>query len=229
MTSVPTQRLSGLSFAIAAGLAMTACAVPQPALDQANESAHLMMQMQDQLDNLAKTQQAIANQRVAEIKKQRTLVLQYNIDSTDDSRLMAAAGMTDRSKLYDVLTALADARSQENKSLDTEQTALDAQLASLLTAVPTTTKATAAAEKDMAALGLQRSSKERLDFVKTYGQTVRSDVKAAQAAAASAAASASTAASAVKLPAGPAQHAAAAVAASAAAATVVKPVILPAT
>ena len=182
--------------ALLSALGLGGCALPQPVLDQANSSAHLMMQMQNQIDAMIDTQKSIAEQRVAAIKDQRQLTLQYNSSFAAYSRLRAAAGLTDQSQLYETLVGLSDAQVKDGLELEASLAALDDDLSKLLNAVPTTAKTVAAAQKDMAALGLPRSSKERLDFIKTYAETVKADVDADKKAAATAAAAAASAASA---------------------------------
>jgi len=192
MAARPAPGWGALAASLALGVAGCAT-VPQPALDQANNAANLMMALQGQLDTLTRTEDFITKVRKKGIGTVQALTLETKSSMARDSRIMDEAGQTEQTRLFALLQELSDQRAQDALDLQTSLTALDDQLAKLTTAVPSTAKEIATAQKDIGALGVQRSTHDRVSLVAGFAKSVKADIAAA-ATAASAASAASPAA-----------------------------------
>lgn len=181
----------GWATRITLALTLTGCALPQAALDQANNSANLMMAMQGQLDTLTGTEAFLTKVRKQGIESVQGRILSTKSLMTSDTRIMNESGQTEQTRLFALLQGLSDQRAQDALDLEASLAALDDQLTKLLAPIPSTAKQVAAAQNDIGALGVQRSTKERVSLVADFAKSVKADIAAA-ASAASAASSASS-------------------------------------
>jgi outer membrane murein-binding lipoprotein Lpp len=158
---------------------MGGCAVPQPALDQANGTANLVQELHAQVTQLRTTQGNIAADRKATMEEilqskerfDREAAEFQDIEVSDDS----AEG-----KLFSSLQKLSDTRAQRATQSEANLAELDAKLAKLLAAVPDTDKAFVTVQKELSALGLQRNSTDRRNLAVAYLSAIRSDWETAK-------------------------------------------------
>lgn len=176
----------GWTTRITLALTLAGCALPQVALDQANHSANLMMAMQGQLDTLTGTEAFLTNVRKQGIESVRGRILSTKSLMTQDTRIMNESGQTEQTRLFALLQGLSNQRAQDALDLEASLAALDDQLTKLLAPIPSTVKQVAAAQKDIGALGVQRSSKERVSLVADFAKSVKADIAAAASAASAA-------------------------------------------
>jgi hypothetical protein len=154
-----------------------------------------MMSLQAQMDHLAQQQKAIGADREDSIRRQRALVMQYNIETSFDAKILEASGKTSQAQLIAMLQELSDSRAADALALDESLTALDAELAKILAQVPSTAKQVSAVQASFGSLGMQRSSKESVALLQGYAKDIKKDMVTAGAAATAALAAASAAAS----------------------------------
>lgn len=177
--------VAGAALAFIAG-----CAVPQAALDQANDAGNLMMALQAQEAKLQKDESLIAAGRIASIREQRRLIQVYATYSQGDADLAAAAGDTAGADLISKLQNLSDQKAKEQLDLQKSLSDLDNKMSKLLSPVPSTAASAADAQKKIAALGVQRSDKEKFAFISVYAKEIKDGKIPAATPAASAASAA---------------------------------------
>ncbi len=168
--------------------ALAGCAIPQPALDQANNAGNLMQQLQHDVDVFQQQQAQLAQERIASIKAQRRLLLQYASSQSDEDTLNAAVGLnSDDEALFNKLKTLSDQQAKSRDDLTVALADLDTQLDKLLSTAPSASKAIGDAQHAISPLGLKRDERT---FVLAYVKSVKSSGAALAAAAAASAASA---------------------------------------
>ena len=153
---------------------LAGCAVPQPALDQANSIANLVQEMHAQVVHLRVTQNNIAANRTAVMTELLTSKERFDREASDFQDIELSDGSAE-GRLFASLKALSDARAQRAAQSEANLVELDAKLSKLLTAVPDTDKIFSAVQKELGVLGLQRNSQEQRDLGIAYLKTLRSD------------------------------------------------------
>jgi hypothetical protein len=165
------------SFVAALSLVAGCASTPQPALDQANNGAALMMSLQAEVENFRTIQSAVMKERIAGIKRQQNTMATYEIDFAYDEKLLLLAGKRDVVELYKAVKDLSDSRIKDEQVLGTKLAEITASLDKLLTPLPEVSKEVNEAQKAMALLGEQLSVKERFaivaDFAKTLDKTIK--------------------------------------------------------
>lgn len=152
---------------------LVGCAVPQAALDQANDAGNLMMALQTQEAKFQKEAALVAAGRVASIREQQRLVQVYGTYTQGDADLAAAAGDTASADLIATLTNLSDQKAKEQLALQTSLAALDDKMRKLVSPIPSSAASAADAEKKFAALGVQRSDKDQFAFIASYAKELK--------------------------------------------------------
>ena len=152
-------------------LMLSGCAVPQPALDQANNSANLAHQLTDQVNNLKASTSASLSKHAADITDWQTRVANVNTDALNNLAIDRSDGDS-RAALFDSLQALSDSRAKTALQEQASLTALKSQLATMTDAAGFDTKALVTFQKQESALGLPRSSKETQALVKSFALQV---------------------------------------------------------
>jgi hypothetical protein len=157
---------------------LTACAsTPQPALDQANNGAALMMSLQAEVENFRTVQAAVMKERIAGIKRQQNTMATYEIDFAYDEKLLLLAGKKDVVDLYKALRDLSDSRIKDEQALGARLAEISASLDKLLTPLPEVSKEVSEAQKAMALLGEQLSVKERITIVADAAKALDKTIK----------------------------------------------------
>ncbi|CAG9932717.1 hypothetical protein [Candidatus Nitrotoga arctica] len=149
----------------------------QPALDQANNGAALMLSLQAEIAKFNAVQTAILKDRVASIKDQQSVMATYEIDFNFDEKLLLLAEKKDVVDLYKALTDLSDGRIKDEQALNTKLAEISAALDKLLTPLPDVSKDLTEAQTALAVLGEQLSVKERIAIVTDFAKTLDKAIK----------------------------------------------------
>lgn len=149
----------------------------QPALDQANNGAALMLSLQAEIAQFKAVQTAILKDRIAGIKRQQSTMATYEIDFNFDEKLLLLAGKKDVVDLYKALTDLSDGRIKDEQVLNIRLAEISTALDKLLTPLPDASKDLTEAQKALAVLGEQLSAHERIAIVTDFAKTLDKAIK----------------------------------------------------
>lgn len=170
--------LSALIGVVVALSLLGGCAsTRQPALDQANNGAALMMSLQAEIAQFRTVQTAILKDRIAGIKRQQSTMATYEIDFNFDEKLLLLAGKKNVVDLYKALTELSDGRIKDEQALNAKLAEISGTLDKLLTPLPDASKDLTEAQKALAVLGEQLSLKERINIVTDFAKTLDKTIK----------------------------------------------------
>jgi hypothetical protein len=164
------------------------CAVPQAALDQANNASNLMLTLEGQVSKHRNAQASVAQARIKSVREQRQLLVEYASATELDVAIIEAAGDTEQANLFAKLQALSDQKAKSVVDLQAALVELDEKMSKVLSPVPSTAKTSADAQKAMGVLGLQRSGSESFAFLTSFAGKLKDGAAPAAAEAASGAA-----------------------------------------
>ena len=185
--------------------ALSGCATPPAAMDQANYTVKLMALMEDPLNEYRKTWTALEHSRLKTLKSQQKWIAETDLSAEKDRLASTAAGDTKTESLRTKLLANADAvQAAKVKSQDGRQ-ATDAKIDALLRALPSTASSVTAAQGAVAKMGTDLPKETQAQELVTFAQEVAKGIKDSKKAAEDARAAADKAAD--SLPAPPAKAA----------------------
>lgn len=172
-----------LKFSALVGVVVTlsllgGCAsTPQPALDQANNGAALMMSLQAEIAQFKTIQTAILKDRIEGIKRQQSTMATYEIDFNFDEKLLLLAEKKDVVDRYKAVKDLSDGRIKDDQALNTKLAEISAALDKLLIPLPDASKDLTEAQTALAVLGEELSVKERITIVMEFAKTLDKTIK----------------------------------------------------
>lgn len=164
-------------IALAAASVLTACATPQPALDQANATAALVTRFDGELAAYRKTAAQVAGARVQSIRRQEALIAELDEIDTWNRRTAELAGLGEIEARRRSLAALAESRAADDAATKQRLAELDARLAALVQPLPSASAKLAVLKQALAEMGTELSAGERLNLVLAAVQTVLDEVK----------------------------------------------------
>ncbi len=171
-------KTSTFIVAAAAALCLLGCATPQVALDQANNGAALVAQLELELQEFRRVQQGFSNEAKKSLRDMDVAVLTEDKETTASMRARRAAEDPVVPKLYDTVRGLADGVGTDESNLTSEIAALDERLSKILKPLPSTTEKTSGAQKALVAMGTELSNKERLAEIQDFYKKVKAGVDA---------------------------------------------------
>lgn len=154
------------------------CATPQVALDQANNTAALVAQLETEMREFRRVQNGIAEQAKESIRSLQVGVLASNLETDASMRARKAAEDPVVPKMYELVRHLADGIGTDQSNLTAEIAAVDDQLSKLLKPLPSTAEKTSEAQMSLAAMGSELSNKARLAEIQAFYKTVKAGVDA---------------------------------------------------
>ena len=167
--------------ALCLSLLTSACAVPQAELNQANNSAALMMSLDSDIGDFSKSQ---------------SLVLQASKNSTEDflqsiqknktrisyeTSVDVAANFADKTSLIKKLLDLADNYAKGERDLASQLAIIDSSLKTAFTQLPNPSPQLSSTRDLMVKMGEQLSSKERLELLTEYAKASKKSYDNAKA------------------------------------------------
>ena len=174
-------------------LLLTACATPQAALDQANVTASLATSFDVELATYRKAAARVAAARLASIRRQEALIAQLAEVDVWNARTAGLAGLGDAEDMRRSLVTLAASRESDEAATRQRLAELDAQLAAVVTPLPSTSAKLAALKSALAEMGIELPASERIKLALDAVQTVREEVQKNHAATSDAQAKTATA------------------------------------
>ena len=183
-----------LPVCAAVGL-LAACSTPRPVLDQANNTARLLVLLQTQVAELRQLHMAALNARNEALFEREKRLKELVAMAELDEEASQSAGLSASLNLRKELLANADAVAQSSAALVTVAAESASVGQSALVAIPNLDKPLAEAQRKAAVLGTELSQKERREELLAFAQDAIDALKAAQAKVQAAKAAASGAAS----------------------------------
>jgi hypothetical protein len=157
---------------------LSGCSTPKVALDQANNTAGLVAQLEIELQEFRRVQNGIAERTKKSIRELEVGALQSSSEIEASMRARRAAEDPVVPKMFDTVRQLADGIGTDKSALDAGAAAVDDRLAKLLKPLPSTNQKTTEIQGQLAAMGTELSNKERLDELRTFYKTVKDGVDA---------------------------------------------------
>lgn len=171
-------KTSNLIVVGTSALCLLGCATPQVALDQANNGAALVAQLELEMQEFRRVQQSIAKQAKKSIRDMEAAVLTEEKETAASMRARRAAEDPVVPKLYDTLRGLADGIGSDATNLSSQVAAVDDRLSKLLKPLPSTAEKTSGAQKALVAMGTELSNKTRLAEIEEFYKKVKAGVDA---------------------------------------------------
>ena len=159
-------------------MCLLGCATPQVALDQANNGAGLVAQLELEQQEFRRVQQGISNEAKKSIRDIEVAVLTEDKETAASLRARRAAEDPVVPKLYDTLRGLADGVGTDASSLTSEVAAVDERLSKILKPLPSTAEKTSGAQKALVAMGTELSNQTRLAEIQDFYKKVKAGVDA---------------------------------------------------
>jgi hypothetical protein len=163
---------------LVAMLALSACATPQAALDEANNGAGLIAHLELSLTEFRRVETNAENARLASLRDQQDTLDQVAGANNAALRARKSAGDTDSEPLVAELLANADAIAADHAAAQAATTSDEAALAALLQPLPSTKSATADAQKKLAAMGTDLSRDTRDAEFLAFAKAIKDNVAA---------------------------------------------------
>jgi hypothetical protein len=171
-------RALSLGIVLAVMALLAGCAsTPQAALDQANNGAALTMALQAEVQKFRQTQVVTLEARLAGVRKLQTTIARFESNAGFDARILQAAGKSEIAALHRELVELSDSRATDELELAAKLAELNDAFDKLLTPLPDATKQLVAAQKALATMGDQLSTKERFEIVSGFVKTVQKSIE----------------------------------------------------
>jgi hypothetical protein len=168
-------RLVIASFAV---LSLAACSTPPVVLEQANHTAGLVAQLELELKEFNRVQDMAAQARLRSIEQQEsTLALVAGQGQIADAARTANSDLGP-AKLQARLAAVATATAQADLGTISAAKRLDAELASLLKPLPSSTDKLDATQKAIAKMAVELNAAERIAETKAFVKAVKESVDA---------------------------------------------------
>jgi hypothetical protein len=145
---------------------------PKPALDEANNAAALAAVLSAQIEKYREEQLRVLAFRIEGLRRLRQQITTYEIDSSFDQRVLAAAGNSSHAQLYAKLVELSDSRSADEKDRATQAAAIEDALKQLTKPLPGVSSELKATQDALAELGQELSVQERLKICAGFAQSV---------------------------------------------------------
>lgn len=171
------KRLLYSSIGAMLALMLAGCATPQAALDQGNATAALAASFDVELAAYRKAAARVAAARLASIRRQEVLIAQLAEIDAWNLRTARLAGLGQVEDRRQSLVALAESRESDEAATKQRLAELDAQLAAVVTPLPSTSAKLASLQKALAEMGTELAVDERLKLALDAVQTVRDEVK----------------------------------------------------
>ena len=183
-----------LLWTLLAAVAMTGCATPPAAMNQANNTVALMSSLEGPLSEFRKTWSALEESRLQTLKTQRRLMAETDVAAQRSHLARAAAGDSNTEMLRAKLLANADAIQSAKVKLAEDQRTYEQKMDALLQPIPSTAATITSAQSATARMGTELSmearTKELLAFVLEVKEGIDKAKKAQQDAKAAATATA---------------------------------------
>lgn len=158
-------------------LLIGACATPQAALDQANATASLAASFDVELAAYRKAAARVAAARLASIRRQEALIAQLAEVDVWNVRTAGLAGLGGSEDMRRSLVTLAATRETDEAATRQRLAELDAQLAAVVTPLPSASAKLAALKNALAEMGIELPASERIKLALDAVQTVRDEVQ----------------------------------------------------
>jgi hypothetical protein len=169
--------LTCAAWLAAVGSLVGCASTPTPALDEANNGAALAATLSAQIEKYREEQARVLVFRVDGVRRLRQQIATYEIDSSFDQRVLAAAGNTRHAQLYSKLVELSDSRAADEKERATQAAAIDDAMKQLTRPLPSVSKELKATQGALAKLGEELSVQERLKLTAGFAQSVYKTVR----------------------------------------------------
>lgn len=163
---------------ISLAVELTGCSTPRVALDQANNTAGLVAQLEIELQEFRRVQNGIAERTKKSIRELEVRAIKSASVTEASMRARRAADDPVVPKMYEVVRQLADGIGTDRSNVVAGASALDDRLANLLKPLPSASKKTSEIQDRLAAMGTELSNKERLGELQDFYKTVKAGVDA---------------------------------------------------
>jgi hypothetical protein len=160
------------------GVALCGCSTPRVALDQANNTAGLVAQLEIELQEFRRVQNGIAERAKKSIRELEVGAIKSSSEIEASMRARRAAEDPVVPKMYEVVRQLADGIGTDKSNHAAGAAAVNDRLAKLLKPLPLTSEKTTEIQGQLAAMGTELSNKERLDELQDFYKTVKAGVDA---------------------------------------------------
>jgi hypothetical protein len=165
-------------FAIVLGLAAlaAACSTPRAALDQANNGAALIAQLEQEMREFRRVEEAIARNRRQSILDQEIAIETVAQHTSLSMRARRAAGDFETERLYDLIRELADATAEDDSRTKAAIADVEGRLEALLKPLPFSSEKSSEAQKALLILGSELPLRDRLTELRNFVKTVKEGV-----------------------------------------------------
>jgi hypothetical protein len=162
---------------LAASLLLGACSTPAPALQQANHTAALAAQLEVELKEFARIQDASGRARLRSIAEQESAIQFVAGQAAIREAARTANNDLGPARLQGRIMSVASAIVEADEQNNAEAARLQAELAKLLKPLPSTAEKMTAAQKALAELGTELDARTRFAELKDFVDEVRKSVK----------------------------------------------------
>lgn len=170
MKTISLMIISAVVFTLAG------CSTPQPALDQANNTAALAVSLQQSLDQLRTTQSAAAKSRVDSIESMNELVATLDAERSWRNDIQELSGNGEKLKLIADLKKRAQARANVESAAAKAIADKKAETAKLVSPLPDSSEKLKKLQESLGALGEEMSHRDRIEVVSKFAQSLRKTV-----------------------------------------------------
>lgn len=164
-----------LTFTIAC-IALSGCASPPVARESANFGVSAMGQMESALGDFRSSETESYKARQASLIEQQRQAKNVRASLANSSRMRESAGDYQAQAVTLRLIGNAEAMGNDEAGLIAANKLDDATIAALATPLPSTKKATEAAQKSLAALGADLTAQAKYDNLKLFTTAVKTTV-----------------------------------------------------
>lgn len=154
------------------------CASPRAELDQANNTAALVAQLETELQEFRRVQHGIAESIKRSSRDLQVSAAAANSEVEASMRARRAAEDPIVPKMYELVRQLADGIGTDKTNLTARAAAVDDRLFKLLKPLPSTADKTSEVQSVLASMGTELSNKARLAELQEFYKKVKAGVDA---------------------------------------------------
>lgn len=176
-----TRAYSGLAVLVLTQW-IAGCTTPQAALDQANATASLTNNFDVELAAYRQAAARVAAARLANVRQQEALIAVLAEVDVWNVRTAGLAGLGDSEVRRRSLISLAESRENDEAATRQRLVALDAQLAAVVTPLPSSAAKLAALKSVLAEMGVELPASDRIQLAFDAVNKVREGVQKNRAA-----------------------------------------------
>jgi hypothetical protein len=168
---------STLAF-VPLALVLAACSTPDVALQQANHTSALMASMERELNHFRRVTKAAEESQRASLHEQRQALGTADLLAGPRIRSRISAGDSATQALVDRIIADTEALAADEAKAAGALAANDAEVARIMTPLPSTDAAVTKAQTKLAVMGVELSKGTRIGELRSFAEDIKENVDA---------------------------------------------------